>query len=162
MEAIPWAWVVASNPRRIGLISAPISLHVCHNFRHDFRHDRATIGPRSGVNHAARASSITCRSMGDESAPIPRHLLIDRGSIAPRSWSSSMIVHRRPITPQVNEWLRSRDRVVHDFDKRPPSDRVDRGDDRDRNALRLMKIQRSRIVHVAQGRPCDYFTYDLF
>ena len=158
MEAIPWAWVVASNPRRIGLISAPISLHVCH----DFRHDRATIGPRSGVNHAARASSIACRSMGDESAPIPRHLLLDRGSIAPRSWSSSTIVHRRPITPQVNEWLRLRDRVVHDFDERPPSDRVDRGDDRDRNALRLMKIQRSRIVHVAQGRPCDYFTYDLF
>ena len=29
----------------------------------------------------------------------------------------------------------------------------DRGDDRDRNALRLMKIQRSRIVHVAQGKP---------
>ena len=158
MEAIPWAWVVASNPRRIGLISAPISLHVCH----DFCHDRATIGPRSGVNHNARASSIACRSMGDESAPIPRHNLLDRGSIAPRSWSSSTIVRRRPITPQVNEWLRSRDRVVHDSDQRQPSDRVDRGDDRDRNALRLMKIQRSRIIHVAQGRPCDYFTYDLF
>ena len=153
---------MASNPRRIGLISAPISLHVCHDFRHDFCHDRATIGPRSGVNHAARASSIACRSMGDDSAPIPRHLLLDRGSIAPRSWSSSTIVHRRPITPQVNEWLRSRDRVVHDFDECPPPDRVDRGDDHDRNVLRLMKIQRSRIVHVAQGRPCDYFTYDLF
>ena len=135
MEAIPWAWVVASNPRRIGLISGPISLHVCHDFRRDFRHDHATIGPRSGVNHDARASSIACRSMGDESAPIPRRNLLDCGSIAPRSWSSSTIVRRRPIMPQVNEWLRSRHRVVHDSDERPPSDRVDHGDDRDRNAL---------------------------
>ena len=158
METILWAWVVASNPQRIGLISAPISLHVSH----DFRHDRATIRPRSGVNHAAPASSIACRSMEDDSAPIPRHLLLDRGSIAPRSWSSSTIVHRRPIKPQVNEWLRSRDRVVHDSEERPPSDRVYRGDDHDRNVLRLMKIQRSRFVHMAQGRPCDYFTYDLF
>ena len=110
------------------------------------------IGPRSGVNHAARASSIACRSTGDDYAPVPRHLRLDRGSI----------VHRRPITPQVNEWLRSHDRVVHDFDERPPSDRVDRGDDHDRNVLRLMKIQRSRVVHVAQGRPCNCFTYDLF
>ena len=158
MEAILWAWVVASNLRRIGLISAPISLHVSHDFRHDFRHDRATIRPRSGVNHAAPALSIACRSMEADSAPIPRHLLLDRSSIAPRSWSSSTIVHRCPITPQVNEWLRSRDRVVHDFDERPPSDRVNRGDDHDRNVLRLMNIQRSRFVHVAQGRPCDYFT----
>ena len=162
MSAIPWAGIVASNPRRIGLISAPISLHVSHDFRHDFCHDRATIRPRSGVNHAAPASSIAYRSMEDDSAPIPRHLLLDRGSIAPRSWSSSTIVHRRPITPQANERLRSRDRVVHDSEERPPSDRVNRGDDHDRNVLRLMKIQRSRFVHVAQGRPCDYFTYSSF
>ena len=85
MEAILWAWVVASNPRRIGLISASISLHVCHDFLHDFRHDRATIGPRSGVNLTAQASSIACRSMGADSAPFPLHFLFDRGSIAPRS-----------------------------------------------------------------------------
>ena len=118
------------------------------------------IGLRSGLDHAARASSIACRSTGDDFAPVPRHLRLDRGSIATRSWSSSSIVQRRPITPQVNEWLRSRDRVVTDFDECPPSDRVDRGDDHDRNVLRLMKIQRSRVVHVAQGRPCDYVTYN--
>ena len=55
------------------------------DFCRNFRHDRATIGPRSGVNRDARASSIACRSMGDESAPIPRQNLLDRGSIAPRS-----------------------------------------------------------------------------
>ena len=85
MEAILWAWVVASNPRRIGLISASISLHVCHDFLHDFRHDRATIGPRSGVNLTAQASSIDFRSMGADSAPFPLHFRFDRGSIVPRS-----------------------------------------------------------------------------
>ena len=85
MEAILWAWVVASIPRQIGLISASISLHVCHDFLHDFRHDRATIGPRSGVNLTAQDSSIACRSMGADSAPFPLHFRFDRGSIAPRS-----------------------------------------------------------------------------
>ena len=149
------------------------SASISRRNHHYFSHDRATIGPRSGLDHAARASSIACRSTGDDFAPVPRHLRPDRGSIAPRSrldrdaiatrsWRSSSIVQRRLITPQVNEWLRSRDRVVPDFDECPSSDRVDRGDDHDRNVLRLMKIQRSRVVHVAQGRPCDYVTYYLF
>ena len=77
MEAILWAWVVALNPRRIGLIPASILLQGYP----DFRHDRAMIGPRSGVNHDAQASSIARRSMGDESAPIPRHNLLDRAAI---------------------------------------------------------------------------------
>ena len=46
----------------------------------------------------------------------------DRGSIGPRSWSSSTCPRNRLITPQVNEWLRSPDRVVPDSDERPPSD----------------------------------------
>ena len=54
-------------------------------FRRDFCHDRATIGSRSGVDRGVRASSITGRSMGNESAPIPRPNPLDRGSIAPRS-----------------------------------------------------------------------------
>ena len=58
-------------------------------FRRDFRHDRATIRSRSGVNCGVRASPIARRSMGDQSAPIPRHLRLDRGSIEPRSRSSS-------------------------------------------------------------------------
>ena len=41
-------------------------------FRRDFRHDRATIGSRSGVDRGVRASSIACRSMGDKSTLIPR------------------------------------------------------------------------------------------
>ena len=53
--------------------------------RRDFRHDCDTIGLRSIVNHDARASLITCRSMGDKFAPIPPQNLLDRGSIAPRS-----------------------------------------------------------------------------
>ena len=85
VEAILWAWVVASNPRRIGLISASISLHVCHDFRRDFRHDRATIGLRSGVDRGVSPSSITIHSTGDDStAKAPRSRL-DRAAIAVRS-----------------------------------------------------------------------------
>ena len=55
------------------------------HFCRDFRHDRATIGSQSGVDRDVRALSIACRSMGNESAPIPRPNPLDRGSIAPRS-----------------------------------------------------------------------------
>ena len=101
MEAIPWAWVVASIPRRIGLSLASISLHICHDFRRDFRrdfrHDRATIGSRSGVDRGVSASSITVRSIDDDAmAKSPRSRL-DRGSIGPRSWSSSTGCRRRQI-----------------------------------------------------------------
>ena len=66
-------------------------------FRRDFRHDRATIRSRSGVNCGVRASPIACRSMGDKSAPIPRRLRLDRGSIEPRSRSSSTCPQGRPM-----------------------------------------------------------------
>ena len=66
-------------------------------FRRDFRHDRATIRSRSGVNCGVRASPIARQSMGDQSAPIPRHLRLDRGSIEPRSRSSSTHPQGRPM-----------------------------------------------------------------
>ena len=97
LERVFGCGVVASIPRKIRLDLASIWSQGDPDFCRDFRHDRATIGPRSGVNHDARASSIACRSMGDESAPIPRQNLLDRGPIGPRSWSSSTMFHRRPI-----------------------------------------------------------------
>ena len=72
-----------------GFNSATNRLMFSFNFASDFLrfsprscHDRATIRSRSGVNCGVRASPIACRSMGDKSAPIPRHLRLDRGSIA--------------------------------------------------------------------------------
>ena len=153
------------------------STSISRRNRHYFSHDRATIfatiAPRLGRDRGSIMLLELRRSLADRRetislqsraifASIAARSRRDRGSIATRSWSSSSIVQRRPITPQVNEWLRSRDCVVTDFDECPPSDPVDRGDDHDRNVLRLMKIQRSRVVHVAQGRPCDYVTYYLF
>ena len=57
---------------------------------------------RRGFNYDALASSIACRSMSDESAPIPRYNLLDRGSIAPRSrFDRTAIVEffHNPSTP---------------------------------------------------------------
>ena len=85
MGAVLWGDVVALLPGCIGFNFAEESPLFKPRSGHDFRHDRATIGPRSGLDPAARASSIVCRSTGDDSAPVPRHLCLDRGSIAPRS-----------------------------------------------------------------------------
>ena len=81
-------------------------------FRRNFRHDRATIGSRSGVDRGVRASSITGRSMGNESAPIPRPNPLDRGLIAPRSrLDCSAIAARsrrdRGVLPQPLHAVRS-------------------------------------------------------
>ena len=83
--AIPWAWIVASIPRRLNMISASISGHFCHNFRRDFRHDHATIGSRSGVDRGANPSSITLGSTGDDSTANSSRLRFDRAAIAVRS-----------------------------------------------------------------------------
>ena len=77
--------LMASILQKIRLDLASIWSQRDPDFRRDFHHDRATIGPRSGVNRDARASSIACRLMGDKSPPIPRQNLLDHGSIAPRS-----------------------------------------------------------------------------
>ena len=87
------------------------------DFRRDFRHDRATIGPRSGVNRDARASSIACRSMGDESAPESPRSRLDRGWIGLRSCSSTMF-HRRPMKRQKNGRL-DPDQAASLFDDDP-------------------------------------------
>ena len=83
MGTIPWA-------RRHGFNFAKISLDLSSNkpqrdpdFHRNFRHDRATIGARSGINRDASASSIAFRSIGNESPTIPRQNLLDQGLIAP-------------------------------------------------------------------------------
>ena len=121
----------AKNPRELSFKSASKKAMISATIDHDFR----PIGPRSVVNNAARASSTACRSMGNDSAPIPRHLLLDRGSIAPRSWSSSTIFNRRPITLSLDERSRLSDSVRRD--------------------LPLMTIRRSSRRHVASCKRSD-------
>ena len=94
------------------------SSHVRHKFRfkfapisHHLGHDRATI-----VVLAVR------RSPSDRLAAVTPRQPSDRGSIGPRSWSSSTIGLRRPMTLQVSGWPRLRDRVETGFEERPPSD----------------------------------------
>ena len=53
--------------------------------RHDFRHDRATIAPRSGRDRGPNPSSIACRSIGDDSPTRDVWLRLDRAAIAARS-----------------------------------------------------------------------------
>ena len=101
VEAILWAWVVASNPRRIGLISASILLHICHDLRRDFRHDRATIGSRSGVDRGVSPSSIKTRSTGDDSTAKSPRSRLDRAVIAVRSGRD------RGVLPHVADAVRS-------------------------------------------------------
>ena len=67
---------------RIGFDSATISLQFLLQNGRDFRHDRATIRPRSGHDRGLGPSSIACRSTGDECPTIPRQNLLDRGLIA--------------------------------------------------------------------------------
>ena len=113
-------------------------------FRRDFRHDRATIGSRSGVDRGVRASSIACRSMGDKFALIPRQDLLDHATIVeffheiPPPSDEALIVMKirraRKFHAASLEAVRSRSRDIQ-----------------------LMKIGRSRRVHVAKGKPCDHF-----
>ena len=125
-------------------------------FRRDFRHDRTTIGSRSGVDRGVRASSIACRSMGDKSTLIPRQDLLDRGSIAPRSRldHAAIVEFFHEIPPPSDEALIvmkiRRARKFH-----AASLEAVRSRSRD---LQLMKIGRSRRVHMAKGKPYDHFT----
>ena len=178
MEAILWAWVVASNPRRIGLISASISLHVCHDFRRDFRHDRATIGSRSGVDRGANPSSITICSTGDDSTANSSQSRFDRAAIAVRSGrdrgvlphaadavgsesSAPPIFTNRDSPGRQIGILRSRDVAVGSM-KPGRLDGLDCAitwlSDGDRVVLVSTKIGRSRLVHVAKDASCDQFT----
>ena len=51
--------------------------------RHDFRHDQATIAPRSGRDWATIVVLILRRSPSDQQEKIPQRKRFDRGSIAP-------------------------------------------------------------------------------
>ena len=112
-------------------------------FRRDFRHDCATIGSRSGVDRGVRASSITGRSMRGESPPILRHNLLDRGSIAPRSWSSFMMFNRRLIALSLDGRSRLSDPVRRNRDVNQPSDDLMRvpcqPSDRDRLSMKISR-----------------------
>ena len=101
--AIPWAWVVASIPRRIGLSLASILLQRLPRFSPRSRHDRTTIGPRSGVDRGVSDSSIAVRSTGDNST-----------AKSPRSWlQSGRDCGVRSVRPSVRPAPRSRfDRAV--------------------------------------------------
>ena len=78
MEALPWAWVVASNPRRIGLNFA--SKKKLQN-RPRFSRDR----PRSSVDRAPGSSKLLLNDRGINSTrEVPRSRL-DRAAITVRS-----------------------------------------------------------------------------
>ena len=105
---------MASIPRRIGVNLASIWLP---NSR-DFRHDWATIAPRSGHDRGPDLSSIACRSIGDDSPRKELRSRLDRTAIV----GSSTSCLRRPMAIKVSGWPRSRDRVDSGFEERPPSD----------------------------------------
>ena len=182
MEAILWAWVVASNLRRIGLISASILLHIFHDFRRYFCHDRATIGSRSGVDRGVSPSSITIRSTSDDFTAKSLRSRLDRAAIAVRSGrdrgvlphaagtvrseSNAPPIFTNRASPGLQIGiLRSRDMAVGSM-KPGRLDGLDCAitwlSDGDRVVLVPTKIGRSRRVHVAKGKPCDPFTYDVF
>ena len=106
-------------------------------------HDRATIGSRSGFDRGPKSSPITCRSVEDDSAPTPHHFLLDRGSIAPRSWSSSTTFNRRPILISLDGRSRLSDPVRRDRDVNQPSDDLMRvscqPSDRDRLSTKMSR-----------------------
>ena len=85
---------------------------------HDFHHDRATIGSRSGHDRGLIVILGLRRSRSNLVHAIPRRKLPDRGSIEPRSWSSSMNRLDRPM--ELQEIGRSdRDRKVSAVDEDP-------------------------------------------
>ena len=178
MEAILWAWVVASNPRRIGLIQ----LQFCFTFATIFAAIFATIAPRSDRDRASIVVLVLLQSPPVRPATIPRRNLLDCGSIAPRSQFDRVAIvqffHTLPTPSDRNPTLHRSSRIgillaVRSESYAPVGSmkpgRLDGLDcaitwpsDGDRVVLVSTKIGRSRRVHVAKGKPCDHFTYDVF
>ena len=98
--AILWAMSWLQFPGKSASISRVISHEFSPRF---FRVDHATIGPRSGVDRALRIVADPWDQDSAISAAYPRSIAArsrrDRGSIAPRSQSSSMHPQSRPISP---------------------------------------------------------------
>ena len=69
----------------------------------NFCHDRTTIRPRSCVDRDLGAPSIVVGSSRIDSAAEDVRSRLDRGSIGPRSWGSSMPCLRRPMMLQLDE-----------------------------------------------------------
>ena len=85
----------------IGMECAGIWLQISLKKDHDFRHDRATIGSRSGHDRGLIVTLNLRRSLSDRMEALPQRKLPDRGLIAPRSWSSSASPVSRPIEVQM-------------------------------------------------------------
>ena len=183
---------LASNPRRIGLNfaskrptigprsrldRATIVILILHWVSSDDRGDDSVMQyPRSRLDRAA----IAVRSDRDRGVP-PRIVLTVRWRSRPdgdRTFQMSpRVVKMKRIVA-----VRSRSRVtrstIRELHRQPSDDRAiawsmismnvcrqmgeDRGDDRDRDALRSMKIQRSSTVHVASGKRVDRVTYAIY
>ena len=95
----------------------------------------------------------------------------DHGLIGPRSWGSSTIRRSRQISdyrdedpaltslhaasgkPSDEALIVMKIRRAREFHAASPETVRSRSRD-----LQLMKIGRSRRVHVAKGKPCDHFT----
>ena len=97
---------------RIGFDSATILLQFLLQNGHDFRHDRATIGPQSDRDRAmivvlvlrrspAGGLDTNARRSHDRISSIAARSHRDRGLIGLRSWSSSTMFRRRWIELQV-------------------------------------------------------------
>ena len=101
---------------RIGLESATILLQNSFRLATIF----ATIAPRLGHDRALIVVLVSSRPLSDPVATISRRNFHDRGSIGPRSWSSSTCLHSRLIALQVRGRSRSCDLIGCDRRERPP------------------------------------------
>ena len=97
-KRFPLHGFVASNPRGRSLNFASKRPRISARSGRD----RATIAPRSGHNRFLGRSSVGVRSSGGDSAAEAPRSRRDRGSIEPRSWSSSTSPPHRPIAFQVS------------------------------------------------------------
>ena len=74
--------------------------------------------PRSGHDRASIVVLVIRRSPSDQLETIPRQNLLDRGSIAPRSWSSSTSCLRRRIGIRCSRDLHEEGRIALDRGRR--------------------------------------------
>ena len=145
-----------------------------------------TIAPRSGRDRASIVVLVLLRSPSVRPATIPRQISsrsrLDRAAISVRSGrdrgvlphaadavgsesNAPPIFTNRDSPGRQIGILRSRDVAVGSM-KPGRLDGLDCAitwpSDGDRVVLVSTKIGCSRCVHVAKGKPCDHFTYDVF
>ena len=154
---------MASIPRRIGSCLASISLRICYVFSAIF----ATIAPQSGRDQASTVVLGLRRSLADRWATNPRQSRAifasiaarsrpDRGSIAPRSRLDRVTIaefFHASSGPSDEDRSLMKIRRAKAF--HVASTEAVRSGSRD---LHLVKMGRSRRVHVAKGGTSDHFT----